>query len=263
MRYLLILMIPLGLCADFGMRTRGEMLWKYQNLDFDLQDYVLTGRVEKAFVLPQKWQGAVRAEFPYIWLWGKREEVIELDGSGIIAEAPAPSIISHMIPFTQQGFGDMSAKAFFTTPNWSGVTWGFGSDFTFPTAQKIELGTGKYAAHPILGGKYDLPSLGSGASLIFYTKYLFSFAGNENRPSYRVFTIQPICILRFYETWAFSLGSESQLDCKELKWFVPISITLGKAVREKFTFSAQYQRGIVTDFPIFQDEVEVTGSFLF
>jgi hypothetical protein len=258
----LLFLIPLGLWADFGMRTKVQLLAKYQDLDFDLQDYVLTSRLEKAFALPQQWSGGLRIDFPYIWLWGRREEIIALDETGIVEDASLPSV-HHMTPFSQQGLGDMAVKAFFVSPSWGGAAWGVGSQFIFPTAQKIELGTGKYAAEPSLGVRYAMPTLASGAWFTFFTKYLFSFAGKKERPSFQVFTIDPSFGLLFYKTWALSLESESQFDCDEKKWFVPISISLGALVRERFAFSAKYKRGIITDFPVVQNEGEITASFLF
>lgn len=204
----------------------------------------------------------MRFDLPYIWLWGKQIEFVQLGEEGIIVDIPEANIAPVVKPFKEQGLSDISTKAFFVTPHIGNLTFGFGSEFAFPTAQKSELGTGKYSAKPMVGIKYDLPSLFSGSWTAFLLKYQFSYAGRRDRTSFRIFTMQPVLVFTFPKGWAFSLNSETQYNCKIRKWFVPISANIGK-VFGRSTLCVQYQKGLITSFPVYKDDIEVILSYLF
>jgi hypothetical protein len=104
--------------------------------------------------------------------------------------------------------------------------------------------------------------MGNGAWISFFLKYQFSFAGDANRPSYRVFFIQPEFGCLLGKGWAVSSSPEMQYNCKTDRWFIPLPISVSKSWKH-VSLSAEYKRGIVTDFPVFQDEAAVAIRYSF
>jgi hypothetical protein len=261
--FFLFLFSAFSLSADFDVKTKAELHWKYQNLVFDLQDYVLYGRIDKSFHLPKNWQGYLRLEIPFIWLWGNKTEFVAVDAEGIVdIEVEQPPMIPVTHPLKESGLADLLTRIFFTTPSLGKFTLGIGSDVTYPTAQEPDIGTGKYSARPMIGIKYDWPDLSSGAMTALFIKYQFSFAGDPNRPSFRILFLQPIFSCSFQE-WAIGTSPEIQFNCKTKQWFIPMNFNFSKRFHNQIVLSAQYQRGLLTQFPVFQDEVEMTLTWLF
>lgn len=260
--YLFLLLLPLSIVqADFNIRSGIEMHWKYQNLISDLEDYTLMARFDRAFDLENGGQIYFRAELPYIWLWGSKDQEVELDADGIIFFDPHMAHIHTNV--NENGIGDLVTKVFCSTAQLGDAAQiGMGSEFIFPTAQKDDLGGGKYAARPIVGFRWHFPTLGNGASVLFFTKYQFSFAGQKDRPSYQIFSMEPIFTIAYGKGWRFTTGPEVQYNCKTAQWFVPVNFTLSR-VMDQVVCSLEYQRGLVTNFPVFQDEVELTISYKF
>lgn len=253
------------LWADFGIQDQFEFHSKYQNLAFELQDVVIYSRLEKAICLPKERQLYLRIEIPYAFLWGKEKELISLDEDGIVSPPErAKTRIIKKTAFKEQGVADLLTKIFFVIPiEGKNALFGFGSEFTFPTAQEPDLGVGKYAACPVAGMKWNFPHLGDGSSLALFAKYQFSIAGDSNRAPFQILHLQPVFAYAFKNNWVLVLSPEFQYNVREKKWFVPTAISLGKNFEKHFAISLSYQKGIVTDFPVFQDEVELVLRYIF
>ncbi len=262
-------LLPLTIVwADFGVQNQVELHAKYQNLAFELQDVVVYARLDSATALPQNWQLYLRLDIPYMWLWGKQQELISIGEDGIVVapETEGAQTKVKMTPLREQGLADLLTRAFFVTPaldEAKRVTVGFGSELTFPTAQEPDLGTGKYAARPMAGVKWDFPQLGIGSWLAFLCKYEFSFAGHKDRSSFQILYLQPVFVYGFGKDWALVLSPEAQYDVREKKWFIPAAINLTKGFGRHFSCSVSYQRGLVTAFPVFQDEAELILRYIF
>lgn len=261
-----------ALFADFGITPQVEFHSKYQNLDFGLTDAIVYARFDGANSFSNGWQIYSRLDLPYMWLWGKQTEIISIDLGGIVAveqknQSPKTTKkIKKTTSFKERGFSDILTRAFFVTPPLDSkkrVTCGFGSELTFPTAQKVDLGTGKYAARPMVGLKYDLPNLGISSWVAGLLKYQFSYAGSEKRDSYQIFFIQPVFIYGFKKGWTLAITPEIQYNVLTHKWFIPAPITLTRTITDHFSLTAAYQKGIVTAFPVFNQEVELTMRYTF
>lgn len=262
---LFLLLSSALLYGDFGIQPQMEIHGKYQNLDLHLQDVVIYGRIEGVCHLPQNWQLYTRLDIPYLWLWGKKIQFISIDEDGIVSiteEKEGSQKIK--TPFRERGLGDILTRAFFVSPLIGDRTSiGFGSELTFPTAQQHDLGTGKYSARPMIGFKCDLPEIGEGSFAGFLGKYQFSFAGSKHRASFQILSLQPLFVYMFAPSWTLALTPEYQLNIRTQKWFIPIQGCVTKAFTDHFSVTLAYQKGVVTDFPVFQQEVEFTIRYTF
>jgi hypothetical protein len=263
-RIILLLLLPISLLwADFGIKSQCELHAKYQSLKFGLQDALTYLRMDQVLYLPKTWELYLRLDVPYMWLWGVEKQLISIGDDGIIVSPDTRGAHTMMrkTAFQEHGLSDLLIRAFFVTPsvNQSGsITLGFGSEFTFPTAQDVDLGSGKYAARPVVGFKWDLPTVGKGGSwFALLSKYLFSFAGNKSRPSYQILFFQPVFIYNFAIDWALVLAPELQYNILQPGWFIPASATLARNIGKHFSCSVTYQKGLVTKYPVFQQEVEL------
>jgi hypothetical protein len=256
------------LWADFGIQNQLEFHAKYQTLGFGLRDVLTYLRADGAIPLPGQWEMYVRLDIPYMWLWGKEKEVISIGDDGIIVppEAPDAHTIVKKTPFQEAGLADVGGRFFFVTPGLDqakSLAIGFGSEFGFPTAQEVDLGTGKYWARPMVGFKWDIPNLGYGSWLAFLLKYQFSFAGHKDRSPFQIFAMQPVFVYPFAPTWTLCFSPEIQYTVRGTAWFVPIAASLTKAFTSHFSLSLSYQKGLVTNFFVFKNEVELTMRYVF
>lgn len=253
--------------GDFGIQNQLELHTKYQNLEFELKDVLIYGRWDGAFNLPKKWQLYLRFDLPYMWLWGKEMQVISIGDDGLIVPPEkATHTVQKKVSFREVGLADIGNRFFFVTPGLDSaqrVTIGFGSEFGFPSATDVDLGTGKYWARPMLGVKWDFPTLGVGSWLAFLAKYQFSFAGQADRSSFQILALQPVFIYALNQNWTFVTSPEIQYDIMEKNWFIPFSINITRVFTSNFSMTAAYQKGLLTDFPVFQDEVELTLRYAF
>jgi hypothetical protein len=266
--YLLFFAPTAYLLADFGIQSQNELHVKYQNLGFGLKDLIIYDRLEGAWTLPKNWQIYLRLDIPYMMLWGKDKEFVSIGDEGIIVPPGSSDTPSKMkvMPFKEKGLADIGSRAFIVSPpvdSADRVTLGFGSEFGFPTAQDEDLGTGKYWARPLAGFKWDFPCLGQGSWFAFLAKYQFSYAGDPKRSSFRIFFVQPVFVYRISNDWILATAPELQYSLQQKAWFIPASINFTKVSGEHFSCTFAYQRALLKDFPVFEDEVELTFRYAF
>ncbi|TPW33324.1 transporter [Martelella alba] len=129
---------------------------------------------------------------------------------------------------TQFGLGD-TVQSFFLSPKDptdSGITWGAGPVFLYPTATDDLTGLGKWGAGPTaavleLSGPWTVGILAN---------HIWSFAGRSDRPDVNATFAQPFVTYTTANAWSFGLNTESTYDWRTNSWAVPLNATVGKLV---------------------------------
>lgn len=128
----------------------------------------------------------------------------------------------------QHGLGDISESLFFSpsNPGPSGIVWGAGPVFLFPTASDPLLGGEKWGAGPTaVVLKQD-----SGWTVGMLANHIWSFAGNENRNDINSTFLQPFVSYTTPDSWTFTLNTESTYNWTAEQWSVPINFQVSKLV---------------------------------
>ncbi|WP_176083882.1 transporter [Martelella sp. HB161492] len=129
---------------------------------------------------------------------------------------------------TQFGLGD-TVQSFFLSPRdptGSGITWGAGPVFLYPTATDDLTGLGKWGAGPTaavleLNGPWTVGILAN---------HIWSFAGRSDRPDVNATFAQPFVTYTTANAWSFGLNTETTYDWRSNSWAVPLNATVGKLV---------------------------------
>jgi len=147
-----------------------------------------------------------------------------------------------------RGLGDVQFNQinFFVDNKW--VALGLGPTFIFPTASHELLGQGKWQIGPAALVVYrGSTKFKAGALIQNWT----SFAGERDRPSANLFSLQPFVALIFKEGWY--LRSAPILTCdwhNSDKWTVPINLGVGKVVKlGRIPFSISVEPEYVISHP--------------
>lgn len=246
------------LYGNFPTVTKTEIKTKYQDLGHNCSDYILALKGDYRLSYCGQRELFLGLNIPYIWLDCTDKIEIEVDEEGIVSDRPSRKIQVKRRR-KENGLSDLSTTAFFTIPVEKEITLGFGLDLLFPTATCKELGTGKYRAKPEIGILYKQKDVRTA----LLAKYEFSYAGLSHRPNIQIFYLELDLALRLPRAWAFSLNSETQYNCKQKKWFVPLGTTLSKKFGNYFATSLGYQMGLIRDFPVFKQEVSLSLLYLF
>jgi len=225
--------------------TRFDIRYKYQDLSGDYENSILTARVDKPFLLGSGWQLALRADLPYMW-----SDVPSKDN-------PPPGE-------NQNGFSDFLVQALVITPTSGKWTAGFGTQVIFPTAEKAQMGTGKYQLLPTAGIKYDLGDWMKGAWAICLVRHAVDIASDDDdRPYVNQTYIQPILNIMLPKLWFLTFAPESRYDWRTENWHVPFDILVGKMITKQIVASVEYKTAIVDDLPLYDQEVEFRVGFFF
>jgi hypothetical protein len=146
----------------------------------------------------------------------------------------------------ESGFGDVSLVSLLSPANLtSGLIWGVGPTFIFPTASDNTLGQGKYQAGPAAVGVY----MGQEWILGALVQQWWSFAGdNGSRPGASQSNIQYFIQYLFGEHWQIGMQPNILIDWKAdqgQRFTVPVGLGIGKMVKfgplpVKFTLEGDY-----------------------
>jgi hypothetical protein len=243
--------------------SRPEMRFAYQYFDTGCFNRLALMRFDETLFFANESLLLLRLDVPFLWFRCRQDTLVEVDAEGIvdIGEGDVPLMrVSQNVK--EHGLGDILTKAFYAN-FWDHFGFGFGSDFFFPTAQAKEIGTGKYQAIPTVEFRYNHSTTKFPKWLVFLTKFQFSFAGQSKRPDIAIWFFQPKAELFFPHQWTFSFDSEMQLNWNEKKWFIPLDFNVTKGFSKHLFFSLDYKMGIVRDFPVFKQAVELAGSYTF
>jgi len=133
---------------------------------------------------------------------------------------------------SQFGLGNTTQSLFLSpkAPGPSGVVWGVGPAFLWPTATEDELGPDKWGAGPtVVALKQTGPW-----TVGFLGNHIWSYAGDDDDPDISSSFLQPFVNYTTKHATSFVLNTESSYDWKASEWSVPINadvfqlVTLGK-----------------------------------
>lgn len=129
---------------------------------------------------------------------------------------------------SQFGMGDASLSLFLSSkkPTDSGLLWGVGPIFLFPTATDSLLGAKKWGAGPTavvlrMQGAWTMGALAN---------HVWSIAGDSERPDINNTFIQPFVSYTWPNAWTMSVQTESEYNWKSEKWSVPVNAAISKLV---------------------------------
>ena len=151
------------------------------------------------------------------------------------------------------GLGDVAVVSLLSPAKLtSGIIWGAGPTFIFPTATNDALGQGKYQAGPAAVGLY------MGKDWIFGTlaQQWWSFAGDGDRELTSQANIQYFIQYLFGDHWQIGMTPNILIDWKEdqkNRFTVPVGLGIGKLVMigplpVKFTVEVDYMAIHPDDF---------------
>jgi len=152
-------------------------------------------------------------------------------------------IISQPWPESKSGLGDINTSLFLSPAKMvrvgeGSLFWGVGPILQFPTATNDVLGNGKWAAGPaaVVGYLGETWVLGAVANNIW------SYAGDDDRPSVNFMTIQPFINYNLPDAWYLSFSPIITTNWNAVdnqQWTVPLGGGVGKIFRiGKLPFNA-------------------------
>lgn len=140
----------------------------------------------------------------------------------------------------ETGFGDMQLITAFGPDRQSGLVWGIGPTFKFPTATSPLLGNGKWQAGPSALLIYIKKPWTYG--LIF--QHWSSFAGDPDRPDVNVTDIQYIFRRSFPGAWSLGMGPNITINWEAEegnRLTFPIGLGITKTVRWGIPFKLRIE----------------------
>ena len=129
---------------------------------------------------------------------------------------------------SQFGLGDINMSLFFSPrePTSSGIIWGAGPIFYFPSATDSLLGAKKWGAGPTALALRMQGAWTYGALL----NHIWSFAGDEDRIDINNTFMQPFVAYTTPTAWTVSLQSETTYNWEIERWSVPVNLAVAKLV---------------------------------
>lgn len=127
---------------------------------------------------------------------------------------------------SQFGTGDVVQSLFFSpkAPTASGLIWGAGPVFLFPTASERTLGSDKWGAGPT---GVVLRQSGSWTTGLL-ANHIWDYAGESHRADINSTFIQPFMAYTTPDAWTYGLNTESTYDWEASQWSVPINAFVTK-----------------------------------
>ena len=127
------------------------------------------------------------------------------------------------------GLGDVVQSFFFSPkkPTASGIIWGVGPVFLYPTGTSKFTGGDKWGAGPTV---VVLKQFGP-TTVGLLGNHLWSVAGSDTRPDVSATFLQPFVSYTTKRATTFGLNTESTYDWKSEQWSVPINVSVSQLVR--------------------------------
>jgi hypothetical protein len=129
----------------------------------------------------------------------------------------------------QFGLGD-TVQSFFFSPRKtgpSGIVWGVGPVFLYPTATDQFLGGDKWGAGPTL---VVLKQMGKN-TVGLLANHIWSVAGDNDRSDISTTFLQPFFSHTTAKATTFGLNTETTYDWKGKNWLVPINISVAQLTK--------------------------------
>jgi hypothetical protein len=162
------------------------------------------------------------------------------------------------------GIGDIT-QSFFYSPKAltaDGWIWGAGLAVVIPTANKEDLGSGKWSAGPtaVLLKQKDGWTYGG------LINHVDSFAGQDNRDYVSSTFVQPFLSFTTHTYTTFGINTESTYNEHEAEWTVPINLTVAQLAKiggHPVQFMIGYRKYVTnpTDTPEHGIRAQVTFLF--
>ncbi len=151
------------------------------------------------------------------------------DKSALLVRTVVP-LRSVSWPVSASGLGDMSIIPYYVPDITAATFVGFGGALILPTASDDALGAGKWAAGPaVIFAKTGKPVTWGGL-----LQHVWSFAGDAERASVSVTTVQPFVTYLLPGGWAANLTSESVYNWNAGSgngWTIPVTLGVSKVVQ--------------------------------
>lgn len=144
----------------------------------------------------------------------------------------------------ETGFGDIQFLTLLGPNRTSGIVWGAGATFKFPTATDDVLGEGKYQAGPAA----MFFRLAKPWTVGFLYQHWWSYAGDDDRSDTNQTDLKYIIRYSLPDAWSIGMGPTVTVDWEadsENRWTVPVGLGVTKMVRfgkmpVKFIVEVQY-----------------------
>jgi hypothetical protein len=151
------------------------------------------------------------------------------DGSALLLRTVFPFRFTQW-PTDASGLGDISLIPYYVPDTSKSTFVGFGGVLNIPTATPSSLGSGKWSAGPaLIVAKTGQPIVYGGLA-----QQVWSFAGQPDRGSVSVTTIQPFITYLVGGGWAIGANTETTYNWNASsgqRWTVPISASVSKVVK--------------------------------
>lgn len=151
------------------------------------------------------------------------------DGSALLLRTVLPFRVTQW-PTDASGLGDISLIPYYVPDTSKSTFVGFGGVLNIPAATPSSLGSGKWSAGPaLIVAKTGQPIVYGGLA-----QQVWSFAGQPDRGSVSVTTIQPFITYLVGGGWAIGANTETTYNWNASsgqRWTVPISASVSKVVK--------------------------------
>lgn len=130
---------------------------------------------------------------------------------------------------TQTGLGDTVQSLFFSPrkPGPSGIIWGVGPVFLYPTATDDLLGTEKFGMGPtFVGLKVTGPW-----TLGLLANHTWSVAGSDTRADLSATFLQPFVAYNTKTAVTYTVNTETTYDWISEDWSVPVNFQISKLIK--------------------------------
>ena len=131
-------------------------------------------------------------------------------------------------PTNDSGLGDITLVPYYVPDMTKKTFVGYGAAIGLPTATEAALGSGKWTAGPAM----VVARTGNPITYGGLVQHIWSFAGNSNRNSVSVTTLQPFFTYLLGGGWAASLNVEASYNWNTSadNWTVPLAASMSKVV---------------------------------
>ncbi len=179
-----------------------------------------------------EWGGGPEGEgFRYLLNFQPVIPITLNDDWNLISRTIVPYVYQEdMIGSTNQsGLGDINQSLFFSPkkPTDSGLIWGAGPIFLFPSATDDLLGAEKFG----LGPTAVFLKQAKGWTFGLLANHLWSVAGNDERSYVSASYLQPFITYITSTKTTFALNTEASYDWNSTQWTLPINLTVSQMVK--------------------------------
>jgi hypothetical protein len=167
------------------------------------------------------------------------------------------------------GAGDALAQVVGIYTLDSSWAFGAGAQFTFPTASRVTMGTGKYVALPGAVFRRMLPELSPGSFIAPELLYAFDVGGDPERGHVSELQLQPTLDWELSHGVFLNLFPSSDIRINlgaphgRGRLFFPFDVLAGIMVTPRLLTSLEVSVPIVKDYPVYDFKLEATVGYFF